>query len=136
MRIVVAPPPNMRAIEKAFGPIPKSVIFAFGDVIYNPGNCKIQPAIIAHEQKHGSRQGPSDYDVLAWWDRYIADPAFRLEEEVPAHQAEYKAFCKRHGGAARTNYLNLCAQKLASPLYGNLVTVAEARHMILTGGRT
>jgi hypothetical protein len=107
----------------------REVIFTFGSVIYSPGGIKITPALLAHEQIHAERQGDN---WGPWWKRYLIDPAFRLDEELPAHRAEYRAFCKRHGAPhARQTYLGLVAQRLASPLYGNLLSAALARDLIV-----
>lgn len=128
MRVVVAKPPLFDEIDTAFGIAGKPVIFAFGDTIYNPMGVRIGEELMAHEAVHGKRQGS---DVEGWWRRYIADPEFRLEEELPAHVAEYRAFClnntKGHARNARRLALHHIAARLASPLYGRLISYEAAR---------
>lgn len=122
-------PPLWDEIDKEFNVAGKPILFAFGGIIYNPEGGKITRELVAHEAIHGQRQGPTADECFAWWRRYIADKGFRLQEEIPAHQAEYKAFCKRHG-SGRDKYLDFVAGKLASPLYGNLISVTQAARFI------
>lgn len=136
MKIVHARPPNFGAIAEAFQLRP-GVIFAFGTAIYNPDRIEIGPELMAHETAHAKRQvelgGPE-----GWWAAYIADPQFRLGEEIIAHRAEYRAHCRRPGidrpcngfRSMRLFHLNAIAQRLASPLYGGLISVAEAKRVI------
>lgn len=116
------------------------VIFSWGDRIFNPSNASITRELFAHEAVHGERQlafnseAGAEGSVLEWWDRYLGDPLFRLDEELRAHMAEYKASVKRHGHSPRA--LNNMAERLSGPLYGELVTMAQAKHAILTGVMT
>jgi hypothetical protein len=69
--------------------------------------------------------------IEAWWTRYLADPEFRLAEEIPAHRAEYKTFCSRvRDYQARMRFGRAIAERLGGPLYGGLITPAEARKRI------
>ncbi len=136
MKISFNRPPLWDKIDAAFHVAGKPVIFAFGDTIYNPELVVITKELHAHECVHGQRQLEA-YDISdpvhQWWLQYLSDPAFRLAEEIPAHQAEYRAYCKRHRGAgSQRTRLELIAQKLASPLYGDggLVSVAKAKGLI------
>lgn len=108
----------------------KPVVFAWGMTIYNPTGAQLPRTLIAHEHTHGERQLAAG-DVEAWWERYLTDPLFRLDEEIYAHHAEYQAFKRRHGHRPRD--LNMIAERLSSPLYGRLVTLEQAKHAILTG---
>lgn len=115
-------------------PLGQAVIFSWGDAIYNPTGAKISKMLHAHEEIHSARQGKSEADVLMWWRRYMADPLFRYDEELPAHVAEYHAYCKRHG-SGRVQFLDKVAERLSSPLYGSIVTYEMARSAIILGGR-
>jgi hypothetical protein len=127
-------PPNFDKIFAAFpGAGSPGVIFAYGGFIFAPGDVAVPPEIVAHERVHLERQG---YEQDAWWDRYIADPQFRLDEEIVAHRAEYREFARRHGNPTRrTIALQEIAAKLAAPLYGGLISVADARQEILKGAK-
>lgn len=146
--VIVARPPIFEDCVRKFGRAVvdrPGVIFSWGMKIYAPGNATITRELFAHEAVHGERQlggkTPSRYSpgawkeeedsIWAWWKRYLDEPLFRLDEELHAHHAEYHAYRKRHGHSTR--YLTEIAARLAGPLYGNLVTVAQAKHAILTG---
>lgn len=107
------------------------IIFAWGAAIYNPSGAPISPHLHAHEEVHGKRQGN---DVEGWWRRYIADASFRLDEEIPAHQAEYREFCRLNTAGQARNHrrlaLHAIAKKLAAPLYGNLIRYDDARKLL------
>lgn len=128
MRVLTMLPPNFAAINKAFGVRGKPVIYAYGDTIYNPGRILVPPSLVAHELVHCQRQGS---DPAGWWDQYIADKAFRLTEEIPAHQAEYASICRcRASDAGRAADLTRIAERLASPLYGSLIGLHDAKRLI------
>ena len=132
MKVVRDRPPNFDRIATVF-PVHKypGAIYAYGDTIYNPSGNSLSAALHAHEEVHSERQGG---DPEAWWERYLVEPAFRLAEEIPAHRAEWEAFCKMgFGRGERRRYLAIIAGRLASPLYGHLTTFARAREIILAG---
>ena len=131
MIIRVERPPLYEEIDAAFHIQGKPIIFCFGLTIYNPAGGPIRPELIAHEAVHGFRQGT---DIEGWWRRYIADQNFRLDEEIPAHQAEYAHFCQHNPHHARRNnrrlYLHHVASRLASPLYGKMIRYEDARRLM------
>ena len=120
MKIIRDHPPNYEEIKAKFDP-PAGVIFCWGSLIFNPDDVRIPPEILIHEGVHSKRQGDAPGK---WWDRYIANDYFRLWEEVPAHQAEFRFL------NARGRNTDHVAERLASPLYGSMVSVAEAAQMI------
>lgn len=127
MQIVVARPPMFDEINAKFHVVGKPVFFCWGPAIYNPSGVKISAALVAHEGVHCRRQGA---DIEGWWRRYIDDPAFRLAEEIPAHIEEYRVMCEQGGRHERRAGLSNIARRLASPLYGNLITFAAAKKAI------
>ena len=129
MKIVIGIPPNYAAIKARFPACDrKGVIFSYGDRIFNPSGISIPRELMAHEAIHGVRQGT---DPVTWWERYLAEPLFMLDEEIHAHHSEYRAYVKRHGHRPRD--LRGIAERLSGPLYGNALTFAQAQHAILTG---
>lgn len=112
MKVIQAFPPNFAAINAAFNVRGKRVLFAYGDRIYNPARFQVPPHLIVHEGVHGRRQGD---DPDGWWRRYIAERAFRLAEEIPAHAAEYRSI-------GTPEALDRVAKRLSSPLYGSLIS--------------
>lgn len=134
MRLVRAYPPNIDALDAAFQVrrIP-GVVFTWGQTIYVPNGRRLSRELIAHEEVHAARQGNLDPTIEKWWENYIADPEFRLAEELPGHVAEYREFCRHVADSnKRAMFLfNTVAKRLCSPLYGGLLTHAEARRKIL-----
>ena len=128
-RIIHDFPPNIRAIAAAF-PIEgrADIVYAYGDAIYNPHSIDIPPSIVVHEEVHLKRQyGDPEF----WWSMYLSNPGFRFDEELRAHQAEYRAAAEaatnRH---QRRATLAAIAKRLSSPLYGSLTTLADAKELV------
>ena len=121
MRVLYLFPPNFKQINAKFNVRGKPVIFCYGDTIYNPARIKVPDPLMAHEEVHSRQQAD---DPALWWTRYIDDAGFRLRQEVKAHQVEFAA-C---GGSDRA--LEAIARRLASPLYGNMISFAEATDLI------
>lgn len=137
--VKVERPPLFYEIAAAF-PMAHNdkVVFAWGETVFAPSGGTIPPAILAHEAVHGKRQ--LAIGIETWWARYIDDVIFRLAEEIPAHQAEYQHHRNSPEGAkpvpgfrCKADWMLLqIAQRLAGPLYGRLVTMQEAKRLILT----
>ena len=126
--IVRAYPPNFEAILKRFPvAINKGVFFSYGDKIYNPSGVPITKQLRAHEAEHGRRQ--IIIGVEQWWDRYINEPRFLLDEEIYAHHAEWRTALRTIGpGVMRS-----IAGRLSGPLYGNMIKYETAVEAIQTG---
>lgn len=137
MREVFELPPNFDAIVARFASAAqKNVLFAYGDVIYNPSFVRIPPQLIVHENVHGARQ--LAYGVEAWWERYLADSAFCLAEEIPAHRAEYAAILNGTPLPSRSEQKRQLARisdRLSGPLYNHAISLADAVN-IIGGHRT
>ena len=134
IRIVGGRPPNFEAIAAVFPEAKRDgVIFTYGDTIYVAGTVapNLSPALRAHEAMHSQRQAMIGGPAL-WWDRYLADADFRLKEELIAHRAEYgtvRQTVKDRNHVAQ--HLHQIASRLASKLYGNMMTLAEAKRALL-----
>lgn len=111
-------------------PITKA-IFSYGDTIYNPFGCEMTKSLFAHEHVHYRRQNGNP---SGWWEQYLASARFRLDEEIPAHRAEYLAFLEWASRHDRRRALTLMAERLSGPLYGRMISVSEAKNLI-SGGR-
>lgn len=130
MRIVFERPPMFDEIDARFRVAGKPVIFSWGGLIYNPMRITIPPHLIAHEEMHGWRQ--DQRGIERWWRRYIDNDGFRLEEEILAHQVEYRALLRGNGNRrARRGYLKQVAKRLSGPLYGGMITSAKARKLLI-----
>lgn len=132
MNVVCGLPPNFKDIVAVFPDARRiGVIFAYGDTVYVNGRSSIPPELRSHEAVHLQRQNAIGVDV--WWQRYLADLPFRLEEEVMAHRAEYgtvRALIKDRNQVAAC--LDGMAKRLASPLYGKMISYHDARRRIVT----
>lgn len=126
-RILYLFPPNYQAINDAFNIRGKRVIFAYGDAIYNPSRMEVPPALVEHEKVHLRRQAGNPKE---WWDRYIADSAFRLAEEIPAYRVEFLETCRNLDDERA---LVAVASKLSSRLYGSMVDFETAKRLIRDG---
>jgi len=132
MKIAIAMPPNfgeiVAALPEARGPL---TVFCYGDTIYNPGGGRVTAALKAHESVHSVRQGDTEQTIREWWRNYIASAKFRLDEELPAHRAEYAFFCgQERDKEKRHRFLVQTAQRLSGPLYGGLISFDTAKHAI------
>ena len=124
MKIVISFPPNIDAINKVFV-LPKTVMFCYGDTIYNPYNLRIDHPIMVHEETHEKQQ--AEMGVEAWWDRYLKDPIFRAEQEKAAYKAQYvDALNYIHKLEKRNLYKIAIATALSSSTYGNCISFKEA----------
>ena len=131
--IVRQRPPNFNEIVLVFPrAVNKGVIFAYDGKIYNPSNIVITPELMAHESIHCSRQGPDEESSIEWWDRYLHEPDYRYNEELLAHRAEYlKALENAKNRKDKRSALKQTSQRLASPLYGKMITAKKAAKEIL-----
>lgn len=124
-------PPNIQAIDNKFHVKDKAnILYAYSPAIYNPDSLTIPTHLIVHETVHLTRQW--DKGVEKWWDLYISNPVFRLDEELYAHRAEWSSYVQLNKDKnQQVRYLHFMCQRLAGSLYDNLLTVKEARQRIL-----
>lgn len=129
MRIVTEHPPNFDDICKVFPSVRtnNNVLFCWGETLYNPSGGNISDSIMAHEELHSLQQKHGKLSPSSWWEKYLWDLTFRYDQELAAHAEEYLHFCKTHKDRNQQNlYLNLIGNRLAGPLYGNMVKVYTA----------
>lgn len=132
MQIVHDFPPIIDRIREVF-PLDGNEIFAWGETIYNPTGNKLPVWLIEHEKVH-SRQHSDVGGPEKWWDRYLVDPEWRYQQELEAHQREYRSFCAYNKDRnKRVKYLQMIARRLASPMYGSVVKPGEAMRRIRNG---
>jgi len=130
LQIIEGCPPNFEDILRIFpaARIP-GVVFAYGNVLYNPSGVDILTPLLAHEQIHAVRQLAIAGGPAAWWAQYLVDQTFCYTEELLAHQAEFKEFCEHHT-KGRARFLAFIAHRLSGPLYGYTVTFEKAKRAI------
>ncbi len=126
-------PPNIEKIRAKLAP-DENTCFTYEDIIYAPNltdAAQIEDHLALHEEIHSHQQ--RELGAVGWWDKYLEDPAFRLEEELLAYSAQYAFVCKKDIPAVvKKNFLGRIAQDLASPIYGNLLTQGQAESKIRT----
>ena len=127
MKIVVGYPPNFKEISATLTPSPRA-IFTWGNIIYNPSGAHVTKDLIAHEEVHERQQNSAPE---TWWNWYLTDPQFRLQEEAEAYARQYQYICS---GNTNRNYqfqvLQALAMILASPMYNCSISVEEAMRLI------
>lgn len=129
--IVSGRPPNFNKIISVFPAGAKnSTIFAYSPYIYVSGKPELSPALNAHENVHISRQEIYTGGAEAWWDRYLTDKNFRLEEELIAHCAEYDYLMKFGSRSERRNALKVVSARLSGPLYHLGLSPKQAAKLI------
>ncbi len=132
-KVLVDTPPVYEAVTRRFPMVhDKAVVFSYGDKVYNPQGIAIPYEILAHEALHGERQ--DTYGVERWWDEYLKDKLFRLEEEFDAHMVEWEHLkswaTNRH---ERRAFEALVSKKLASPIYDFGIKRLTLREMMRRG---
>lgn len=131
MDIKLEPPPNADDIEQVFPGVTNGVrpiLFCYGHSIYNPAKIVIPLQLIAHEAVHALQQ--DSYGAKHWWDMYLHGKLFRLDQEAPAHRIENEAYREHNNRAMSRAYRKDVARRLASPLYGSLISVKKAMELL------
>lgn len=130
LQIIRQPPPNYAEVVAVFpAAAHHGTFFCYGRAIYIPNGGTVSPSLQVHETVHADRQMAYPGGPAAWWARYLIDPQFRFDEELPAHVAEYRCYAD-DPRPQRRFMLRQIAARLAGPLYGRLVTVHEAKRLI------
>lgn len=137
MKIITGYPPNFRDIVAVF-PMAGSpdTVFAYGDRLYSPTPGVVGPSVVAHEWAHGERQLAYEIGILPetkidmWWQRYLVDPAFRLDEELIGHRAEYR-WLLEHDPRNERRHRDAIAKRLSGPLYGRMISFADALQQVI-----
>ena len=117
-------PPNLLQIQMA-GMRPQfDTLFPWSPDFYNPSGVDIPADIMIHEAVHIRQQGKNPQ---AWWDKYILDKGFRLEQELEANKWQYKFICKiKKDRNERARALVAIARNMAGAVYGNMITTNKA----------
>lgn len=128
MSILISEPPIYdRLVEKFNVSMDNGLIIAY----YPNIHCRFEIPELKriHESIHLARQ--KDMGVEFWWDLYLSNEQFRLEEELLAYGAEIKAI--RELDIDRNNrrfLLNEIYTNLSSSMYGNLLTKEQAKEIL------
>lgn len=127
MKITIGKPPIWDNACVAFQINPSSVLFTYGDTIYNPGDAQITDDLMIHEQVHAKQQKHNDEDAALWWGKYLRDPEFRISQEVEAYAEQYKFLCRKiQNKQQRFELVKRMAEIMSGPLYGNCISFGSA----------
>lgn len=125
-------PPNYKTIVQVIPKVAQieTIVFTYGDTLYNPAGGDISADLMAHESVHADQQGSNPE---AWWQRYLADPEFRFHQEKVAYQKQYKYAQKHYTRRSKILVLDHIANSIAGGMYGERYTYKEAKEMIKNG---
>lgn len=109
----------------------KGLAIVFGNKIYT--KYKLPNHVLAHELVHVRQQ----YDFIggptAWWDEYLTNDKFRLEQEVEAYATQVR-YIKEHTEESsrgwRRHMIGELAADLSGSMYGNLLSFKQAKDLI------
>ena len=129
--VVKGYPPNIETIEEFIPEARKHMdngaVCCYGNAIYNPSGKAIPPDLLYHESVHADRQ--HKMSTVAYFNKYLTNKAFRLDEEVIAYAAQY-AYIKENTTIKPDLVLEKMAKALSSSLYGLEITTTEAKKLI------
>lgn len=127
-KIVKTPPPNLAAIVKAFGRQAASpgIIYSYGDRIHVPSGKPLPYELLVHEETH-LRQQAAAGGPEPWWERYLVDAAFRLEQEIEAYRNQLATITDRKTRRAR---ISAIANLLAGGTYGRVCSSAQVKALL------
>src|SRR6266850_4710684 len=101
-------------IKKVFNVKWEKVIITYGNTIYSE---KIFPSdVLAHEEVHVKQQETMGKDV--WWDKYLNDKKFRLDQEVEAYRVQVKWLKENSPRNYKQIRLKQITQDLSGGIYG------------------
>ena len=137
MKNLIEFPPNYNEILAKFPAVKgKPVVFAYGDILYNPTGAEISSDLRVHEETHSQQQKDFRGSVEMWWKEYLSNPEFRLDQEAKAYRAQYIFYMKENGGQksrgrqVRRTFLHKISTDLSSSLYGKICSYDYARKLI------
>lgn len=136
MKVVFGLPPNIEDIYKKFPKVRADILkgsiiyFCYGDEIYTPIKHNIQKHIVLHESVHAKQQ--EDFgSVTGWWEKYLNDQSFRLDQELEAYAVEYMFTLKAAPRSIRRKALEEVIHKMSGEMYGFNLTNKELKTLLL-----
>jgi hypothetical protein len=136
MIIIPEYPPNWEKIKSAFPVENAEICIAYGDTIYNPYKLPLRDDVIHHEEVHMRQQNGKPDE---WFERYMADPLWRVEQEAYAYGQQLKYIRDRRppgvGERKIAVALDSFARFLSGPVYGNVISKSKAQEMIRKASR-
>lgn len=120
-------PPNWEILEKAFGVKWGNICVTYGNHIYS--SKIISPNVVEHEKVHIKQQGNNPDK---WWDKYIKDSKFRLEQEKEAYREQVKYI--KCNSKDRNLIHKVCVSlvnDLSGKMYGECISFSDAYNCLI-----
>ena len=123
------PPPILEEVQKLMGKqitLEAGYVFTYGDTCH-----AIKPIpdwLVPHEKVHVIQQ--SLITPKVWWEKWLADPNFRFEQELEAYRVQYKWVCENKSESEAKKLLSDFANNLSGAMYGNIINYHKAMKKI------
>ena len=82
-----------------------------------------------HELTHIAQQ--KDIGAEIWWEKYLADDQFRLEQEIEAYQNQWVFAIENYNRAYRKILRKHIVECLSGKMYGNIISKQEAEKLFI-----
>lgn len=131
-QIIHEKPPRFEEISKLFGVTEKDIIFySYGDDIYSPTGKVPSDDLLVHEATHAEQQAHDKTGAKLWWERFLIDPEWRVQQEAEAFGEQLKWIRrKQHDRNALARAVHQMASSLSSPMYGSAISYTDAMVLI------
>lgn len=129
MKVSALPPPNWEYLQKKFGfeSWEKGPIVTYGDTAhFHKGG--MPPDLHIHEEVHVRQQAAMG--VEKWFNQYLIDPAFRLDQEVEAYRCQKDYIVdnvmNHKKRTLKIDFIHECMVKM----YDGMVSLEDARRLV------
>ena len=132
MNIVTEPPAIYDRAKDVFGLdfVKDKLVMTYGENVHTHTG-HLSDDLVAHEQTHIDQQSAYEGGPAAWWERYLVDPQWRLEQELQAYRKQWQWMLKHEPNRQkRFDTLRHCAQCLSGHIYGNIISLSDAMKRI------
>lgn len=122
------PPDLVLKLARLINPnadVNNGIVFTFGYDVYSAG--PIPTDLWEHELTHVRQQTERGMDPIDWWNKYVEDPTFRLDQEVEAYRNQLKYVSRyTRDRNAPSKMKHQLAMLLSGPIYGNIISYQQA----------
>ncbi len=134
--VVVGDPDNIKEIEMRFPAVKDNprVVFTYYPHIYTRIPVTLPMDLAIHESVHLKQQ--KEMTPLIWWDRYLKDDDFLIEQEIEAYGTQYAFALLQTTRGNADRFKDFLASDLASDVYGNVIGYNEAESKIRRYAKT
>lgn len=122
-QVINSYPPNIDLIRKHLNVPEEGIVFTYNGKIYSPHAKELPQHLLLHEMVHVKQQG-NDSD--SWWNRYLTDIEFRLEQELEAYTEQYLFLKMVNKTSTSHEWLFILSEQLSHPVYGFNLTRPQA----------